>query len=140
MTELQLRIQDMAPSTTLREETFLKAQETSISLAVLNTLVVARAEFPFPNRAIIDVVGGTAPEEGGLTSGERDCQRHLRTTSYDEDKDINPERVQGTCEWFLSQVHFTQWRRSKFGLSYGNGKSRVRQIRSLEVSCGRAAA
>ena len=46
---------------------------------------------------------------------ERDEERleklvqHL-STSYREQKDFNPERVPGTCEWFLDNEKFRTWR------------------------------
>jgi ankyrin repeat protein len=39
-----------------------------------------------------------------------DCHRSLRTTPYEENKDRNPDRVPGTCEWFLKHPRYRKWR------------------------------
>lgn len=49
-------------------------------------------------------------------------------SDYEKCKDYNPQRVQGTCEWFLKDERFRKWRDSDFGLLWvsagpGCGKS-----------------
>lgn len=36
----------------------------------------------------------------------------FRTTNYEAFKDVNPRRVQGTCQWVLSHPHFLEWQSS----------------------------
>ena len=45
-----------------------------------------------------------------LTLEEKECMQAL-SFHYQDQKDINPERVQGTCEWFLKHPKFLAWRR-----------------------------
>ena len=40
---------------------------------------------------------------------EEDCLACLRTTAYEETMDKNPERVPGTCEWFLRHPRYLEW-------------------------------
>jgi len=37
------------------------------------------------------------------------CHALFRTTDYAFDKDMNPTRIQGTCEWFLRHPIYTAW-------------------------------
>jgi hypothetical protein len=37
---------------------------------------------------------------------------HTFSSPYTEDKDFNPERVPGTCRWFLEDDRFQKWRDS----------------------------
>ncbi|KAL7908806.1 hypothetical protein GGI35DRAFT_413879 [Trichoderma velutinum] len=48
---------------------------------------------------------------------ERKLLNDLATTSgdYERYKNINPERVPGTCMWFLTDERFTNWRDNKSG-------------------------
>jgi hypothetical protein len=36
----------------------------------------------------------------------------LRTSDYEQFKDRNPDRLIGTCQWFLQHDHFQKWRES----------------------------
>jgi ankyrin repeat domain-containing protein 50 len=40
---------------------------------------------------------------------EEDCLACLRTTAYEEAMEKNPERVPGTCEWFLRHPRYLEW-------------------------------
>ena len=40
---------------------------------------------------------------------EEDCLACLRTTAYEETMEKNPERVPGTCEWFLQHPRYLEW-------------------------------
>ena len=43
------------------------------------------------------------------TDEERQCHQVLRTSEYERYKSRNPDRVKGTCEWFLAHSNFKQW-------------------------------
>jgi len=43
---------------------------------------------------------------------ERTCLQTLRTSEYEKFKDWNPDRLEGTCEWFLKHIHFQKWQQS----------------------------
>ncbi|KAI9695039.1 MAG: hypothetical protein M1822_000656 [Bathelium mastoideum] len=45
-----------------------------------------------------------------LTREQRDCMQAL-SFDYRGQKDLNRERVEGTCEWFLNHEKFRGWRR-----------------------------
>ncbi|KAL8688257.1 MAG: hypothetical protein Q9218_005787 [Villophora microphyllina] len=41
--------------------------------------------------------------------------RHIRMlySNYEQGKNVNPERIQGTCKWFLNHVGFLAWRKAQ---------------------------
>ena len=41
---------------------------------------------------------------------ENKCHQTLRTSKYEEHKARNPDRVPGTCKWFLGNQKFRNWR------------------------------
>src|ERR1700726_1769014 len=41
------------------------------------------------------------------------CHQALRTSNYEEHMARNPDRVDGTCQWFLEHPKFQSWRVSK---------------------------
>ncbi|KAL9119561.1 MAG: hypothetical protein Q9187_003885 [Circinaria calcarea] len=43
------------------------------------------------------------------TSEESDCYECLRTTDYESNKNKNPDRIPGTCEWFLGHMKYRNW-------------------------------
>ncbi|KAI9774707.1 MAG: hypothetical protein M1839_001668 [Geoglossum umbratile] len=43
------------------------------------------------------------------TKEETDCLKSLRTTVYEETMQSNPDRVPGTCEWFLRHPKYCEW-------------------------------
>ena len=48
--------------------------------------------------------------DDSLTGEEQMCMRAL-SFDYRNQKDVNPQRVTGTCEWFLRHPKFLEWRR-----------------------------
>ncbi|KAK2808111.1 hypothetical protein FQN50_005029 [Emmonsiellopsis sp. PD_5] len=44
---------------------------------------------------------------------EEDCLRDLKSSPYEEHKNANPDRMQGTCEWVFKDKKYTAWLRSK---------------------------
>jgi ankyrin repeat domain-containing protein 50 len=38
----------------------------------------------------------------------------LRTSNYEQFKDRNPTRLEGTCQWVLQHKNFRNWQESKF--------------------------
>ena len=46
------------------------------------------------------------------TEEEIKCLQALCTTTYMDHKDINPDRVHGTCQWFLNNENFHKWAES----------------------------
>ncbi|EXJ77319.1 hypothetical protein A1O3_09545 [Capronia epimyces CBS 606.96] len=39
----------------------------------------------------------------------QDCHRAFKTSTYEQFKDVNPDRVEGTCQWVLSHSQYQQW-------------------------------
>ncbi len=39
----------------------------------------------------------------------RQCHRVFKTSTYEQFKNINPDRVDGTCQWVLSHPQYRQW-------------------------------
>ncbi|KAH0559465.1 hypothetical protein GP486_004019 [Trichoglossum hirsutum] len=54
--------------------------------------------------------GREEQSEWHRNAGWSDCHRSFRTTPYEADKDRNPDRVPGTCEWFLEHPRYQKWR------------------------------
>jgi ankyrin repeat domain-containing protein 50 len=53
---------------------------------------------------------GLVRMEQVLSGGrEEQCLQSLYTTEYESDKDFNPIRVPGTCEWFLRHGSYRDW-------------------------------
>jgi len=51
-------------------------------------------------------------EGRSLTDRKTEIFKTLHTSQYRDRKDRNPDRVPGTCEWFMEHDHFRQWRES----------------------------
>ncbi|KAK7226933.1 hypothetical protein V2G26_014936 [Clonostachys chloroleuca] len=49
----------------------------------------------------------------GYQHTRKDILRTLYTSPYRDTKNRNPDRVPGTCEWFVSNHDFQRWRESK---------------------------
>ena len=47
------------------------------------------------------------------TDEEYKCHQAFRTSEYEKYKDRNPNRVDGTCKWFLEHPNFHSWHESK---------------------------
>jgi ankyrin repeat protein len=67
-------------------------------------------------------------EEIDKLSEELKCPQALRTSEYEQFKDRNPGRLEGTCKWFLQHNCFQDWQQSRSGLLWvsadpGCGKS-----------------
>lgn len=45
---------------------------------------------------------------------ERKCMQALRTSNYEQFKDRNPKRVEGTCQWVLRHPNFETWKESNY--------------------------
>lgn len=46
------------------------------------------------------------------TVGEAQCLQALCTSTYADHKNLNPDRVPGTCQWFLKNEKFHEWAES----------------------------
>src|SRR5690348_12943644 len=40
------------------------------------------------------------------------CHQTLKTSQYEQHKDINPPRVSGTCQWVLTHKRYLKWHES----------------------------
>ncbi|KAF3391859.1 Ankyrin repeat domain-containing protein 50 [Talaromyces pinophilus] len=47
--------------------------------------------------------------ERALTENQRRCHQAFKTSTYEQYKDINPNRVKGTCEWVLKSSEYRRW-------------------------------
>ncbi|KAJ6103492.1 hypothetical protein N7486_005919 [Penicillium sp. IBT 16267x] len=47
--------------------------------------------------------------ELALTDQQRRCHQALKTSKYEEQKNINPRRVEGTCQWALQSPEYIRW-------------------------------
>jgi ankyrin repeat protein len=81
-------------------------------------------------------------EEIDKLSEEHQCLQALRTSDYEQFKDRNPHRLEGTCQWFLQHDRFQEWQQSNLGLLWvsadpGCGKSVLaRSLIDIEVKSG----
>ncbi len=75
---------------------------------------------------ILQSIKDASDERRAIYADQRE-ERLLQTLSgrYEEQKNINPKRVRGTCEWFLQSAEFQKWsnarRSSLLWLSAGPG-------------------
>lgn len=37
------------------------------------------------------------------------CHKSFKTSTYEQYKDVNPDRMEGTCQWVLSHPQYLQW-------------------------------
>lgn len=44
-----------------------------------------------------------------LNEDQRRCHQTFKTSSYEQNKNINPHRADGTCEWVLQSVEYLRW-------------------------------
>jgi Cdc6-like AAA superfamily ATPase len=44
-----------------------------------------------------------------LTKDQRCCHQAFKTSAYEQHKNINPNRVKGTCEWALRSPEYQRW-------------------------------
>ncbi|EED22542.1 Pfs, NACHT and Ankyrin domain protein, partial [Talaromyces stipitatus ATCC 10500] len=44
-----------------------------------------------------------------LTEDQRRCHQAFKTSTYEKFKNINPNRVEGTCEWVLNSPEYLRW-------------------------------
>ncbi|KAK1621903.1 hypothetical protein BDP81DRAFT_387273, partial [Colletotrichum phormii] len=42
-----------------------------------------------------------------------DCHQTFKTSAYEKFKNINPDRVPGTCKWVLEHPRYTKWQQSR---------------------------
>jgi ankyrin repeat protein len=47
-----------------------------------------------------------------LSKEHRDCHQLFKTSTYEQFKNINPDRVEQTCQWALSHTLYQRWRDS----------------------------
>ncbi|KAL9473864.1 hypothetical protein ACSS6W_008244 [Trichoderma asperelloides] len=62
---------------------------------------------PFPT------VNNAAHANGSRREREIEILRRLYKLPYEDRKNRNPDRAQGTCEWFVAHKHFQEWQESK---------------------------
>jgi ankyrin repeat protein len=44
-----------------------------------------------------------------MTEDQRRCHQAFKTSTYEKFKNINPNRVEGTCEWVLNSFEYLRW-------------------------------
>ncbi|KXH51058.1 hypothetical protein CNYM01_10971 [Colletotrichum nymphaeae SA-01] len=44
---------------------------------------------------------------------QADCHRAFKTSIYEDPKNINPERIPGTCDWVLQHTLYREWQQSR---------------------------
>ncbi|OGE47259.1 hypothetical protein PENARI_c052G10296 [Penicillium arizonense] len=49
-----------------------------------------------------------------LTDQQRRCHQALKTSKYEEQKNINPRKVEGTCQWALKSLEYICWWESNY--------------------------
>ncbi|KAJ9200806.1 hypothetical protein DTO164E3_3956 [Paecilomyces variotii] len=48
-----------------------------------------------------------------LSQQQQRCHRAFKTSMYEQYKNINPDRVEGTCQWVLKNEQYLRWLESK---------------------------
>jgi ankyrin repeat protein len=59
----------------------------------------------------------------------RDCHKAFKTSTYEQFKNVNPDRVDGTCQWVLSHPQYLQW--------YKNARDDLLWV-SADPGCGKS--
>ena len=47
-----------------------------------------------------------------LTEDQRHCHQVFKTLTYEQYKNINPDRAKGTCRWVLENLQYLDWWKS----------------------------
>lgn len=47
-----------------------------------------------------------------LTKEQQECHQAFKTSTYEQYKNINPNRIEGTCRWVFENSNYRQWRQS----------------------------
>jgi ankyrin repeat domain-containing protein 50 len=64
----------------------------------------------YEKRLLAEVKAGREEQKDWHRKEEESrCYESLRTTDYEFNKDKNPDRVPGTCEWFLQHLRYRKW-------------------------------
>src|SRR5436305_2046441 len=60
------------------------------------------------------IVYGTGEISKDQARGAKEIEilKRLDKTPYRDRKDRNPDRIQGTCEWFVAHTYFRDWQES----------------------------
>ena len=63
-----------------------------------------------------------------LTAEQQQCHQVFKTSSYEEQKNINPLKIEGTCRWALQSPEYIRWCENTYNLLWvsadpGCGKS-----------------
>jgi hypothetical protein len=66
-----------------------------------------------------------------LNKEHRDCHQVFKTSTYEQFKNINPDRVEQTCQWALSHPTYQRWKDSAI-----DDLLWLRQVGPLEVAGG----
>src|SRR2546429_7888582 len=56
---------------------------------------------------------GEPEKDSAQRAKEMEILKRLDTSPYRDRKDRNPDRIQGTCEWFVAHELFRDWQESK---------------------------
>ena len=88
-------------------ETKLKKQNHEVD----KLLKVSRIQDEeYEKRLLAEVKAGREEQKEWHRSEEESrCYESLRTTNYEFNKNKNPDRVPGTCEWFLQHPRYRKW-------------------------------
>lgn len=44
-----------------------------------------------------------------LTTRQKECHQVFKISNYEQHKDINPDRIPGTCQWALQNTYYLRW-------------------------------
>lgn len=47
-----------------------------------------------------------------LTREQQDCHQAFKVSGYESQKNINPDRIEGTCQWILKNGQYLEWQNS----------------------------
>ena len=79
-----------------------------------------------PNPTLLSL--SNLASNGLVPESSKECHQVFRTTEYESHKARNPDRVEGTCKWFLKHEKYTEWQKPGSSLLWvsadpGCGKS-----------------
>lgn len=70
-----------------------------------------------------------------LTKEQQECHQAFKTSPYEQYKNINPDRAEGTCGWILENSQYLDCRTSTREIFCGYRPIGMRKIGSRKIPC-----
>ncbi|KAL6877681.1 hypothetical protein HDV57DRAFT_510201 [Trichoderma longibrachiatum] len=108
--------QHIAPSGTGHQSHYSgQGQQISTGGDIINNHYHDRAGYNYDRKAQFSIADDqkAPPRDAKHEKAREQILQALYSIPYVERKNRNPDRVPGTCEWFMGHGHFLEWRKSE---------------------------